>query len=159
MRVEALDPDPPQLAFGPARAAGGGPRGRGVDGHDVGSEVGHQLREIVDEDPALGLEHAAVGVHQHQVEPLANPDVDAQSSHDRQARERCARNSSRSLRVRAPSAWPALTTSTAAPCCSDSNASSIGASNSTRPSGGPLAPAPSAPRAAGAPEIPSTKAV
>ena len=41
-RVEALDPEPPQLAFGQAGAARRGPRRGRVDRHDVGSEIGRR---------------------------------------------------------------------------------------------------------------------
>ena len=110
--VEALDAEPAQLPLGQARAPRGRPARRRVDRHRVGSEVGDQRGDTVDRDAPRRVHHGPVAVEEHEVEPLADADVDAE---DRTAygRDRCARNSRKSLRVRTPRAWPALTTRTA----------------------------------------------
>ena len=102
-RVEALDPEPPQLAFG---AGGSGPTTPTSAGRRSprrrGRRSAHELVQVVHGDVPSGVQDRPVAVEQDEVEPLANPDVDPERAHVRRGL-RCARNSSRSLRVRTPS--------------------------------------------------------
>ena len=82
-RVERLDVAGRQLAFGPSRAPGGGPSRRGVDRHDVRTELVDQRADLEGPHVRPHRERHPPLVHQHEVQSLRDADVDPERTHGR----------------------------------------------------------------------------
>ena len=129
--VVGLDPEQLQLPLGragtmPPRR----PRRRSIDGDHVRALIVDQRPEPLDRDAGPNGGDLTVAVHHDEVQSFrCSPPTSIPSARTVTAPApacRCARNSSRSLRVRTPSTLPAFVTSTAGARSSSANAVSTG---------------------------------